>query len=398
MQRGKALPGSWGRAPSWFFSALLKEAEGRSEATGAATAPVALVPTESPAGRPPKGVIGGKGVQAACGLSRLPAGAPGGLQTLTRSGKVLGEHFGTPKPYNGHMKFGLSIEKKNATNIGQVRGHNHREHATRSQLPERAWFNEKASNTLVEWREELLDQAKGLAKRKDAVLAIELSIQVGNQTDWREAPDEACPEGRPKSGKSAKMNALIVGVREAIKAEIGADRVVSAVLHMDESTPHIQLVFVPVIDGKLNAKHWVGGAVKCAQLREGIHRHVNAKLPCEYMKGAPGGAPHDSMKAAGKTDAPGGLVASMKSKIQQLEQKVQTLFSQLKSEQKKVRLLKVESDDLAEKAMKKIQVLEAELRQLKPPVPPPLKSQPTEPVDALARPVEVSKRPPALRL
>jgi hypothetical protein len=270
------------------------------------------------------------------------------------------------------MKFSLSIEKKNAANIGQVRGHNHREHPTRSQLPERAWFNAKGSHTIVEWRDQVLDQAKGLAKRKDAVLAVELSIQVGNQTDWREAPDEACPEGRPKGGNTAKMNALMAGVREAIKAEIGAYRVVSAVLHMDESTPHVQVVFVPVIEGKLNAKHWVGGAAKCAQLRERIHRHVNAQLPCEYTKGAPGGAPHDSMKAAGKPDAPGALT-KLKNKVQELEQKVQLLFSQLKGEQKKRAKLQAEYDEFTEKVAKrdqaqraKIVTLQAEIEQLRP--------------------------------
>jgi hypothetical protein len=50
-----------------FIEIYFEEAEGRSAATGAATAPVTLIPTESPAGRPPKGVIGDKGVRAACG-------------------------------------------------------------------------------------------------------------------------------------------------------------------------------------------------------------------------------------------------------------------------------------------------------------------------------------------
>lgn len=266
------------------------------------------------------------------------------------------------------MKFGLAIEKKNAANIGQAKGHNCREHPTASQLPQRAWFNSKATHTLVDWRDEVLDQAKKLAKRKDAVLAIEISIQVGNQTDWRDLPDEACPEGRPKRGNTAKINALLAGARDALKAEIGAERIISAVLHMDESTPHVQVVFAPIMDGKLNAKHWVGGAAKCAQMRERMWAHINHHIPCSYTKGSPGGAPHEPNKAAGKPDAPGGLMAALKSKIQQLEQQVQTLFSQLKAEHRKALKLKAENDDFTEKAMKRMQAMQADITRLTPKV------------------------------
>lgn len=46
---------------------------------------------------------------------------------------------------------------------------------------------------------------------------------------------------------------------EFIKQEVGEDRIISAVVHMDESTPHMQLVFCLINkDGKLSAKSILG--------------------------------------------------------------------------------------------------------------------------------------------
>lgn len=46
---------------------------------------------------------------------------------------------------------------------------------------------------------------------------------------------------------------------EFIKQEVGEDRIISAVVHMDESTPHMHLVFCPINkDGKLSAKSILG--------------------------------------------------------------------------------------------------------------------------------------------
>lgn len=264
------------------------------------------------------------------------------------------------------MKFTLGIDKKNRGNIGQAQGHNARSHATKSQLPKPAWLTPKGLHTIKAWDAKLVDEAKDLAKRKDAVLAIELVFQVGNQTDWREVPDREHPEGKPRRGNSARMNALIAGVNAAVASEIGWDRVISAELHTDESSPHLHVIFAPIQEGKLQQKHWVDGPKMCGQLRERLHAQVTKHLPCEYTKGAAGGEPHDPEKAAGKrTNA--GEVASLKTTIAMLEQQVQTLFSQLKAEQKKGLRERAEMDDFTDKAAKRIEALQAELTRLKPP-------------------------------
>ena len=86
------------------------------------------------------------------------------------------------------MKFTFAVAKMSKADIGRAQGHNLRLHETSSQLPKRAWFTESPMHTKVEWDQGKLDAASALAKRKDAVVAIEFIIQVGNQTDWREDP------------------------------------------------------------------------------------------------------------------------------------------------------------------------------------------------------------------
>lgn len=270
------------------------------------------------------------------------------------------------------MKFGMAIEKKNSGNIGQAQGHNSRHHATNSQAPKAAWLTDKGHHTLQEWDADLLAKAKGLAKRKDAVFAVELIIQVGNQTDWREPPTAEHQHGPRKAGNSKKMNAFIAGVKAAALSEFGADRIISIEMHTDESTPHCHIIFAPILEGKLNAKYWTGGAARCAQLRERLYEKVNQHIECSYTKGAAGGEPHDRRKAAGGTLSPANVneTNALRAVVDKLRQQVQTLFSELKAEFQKAKKLKAENDDFAEKAMKRMEALQAEIKRLSPSPPP----------------------------
>jgi ElaB/YqjD/DUF883 family membrane-anchored ribosome-binding protein len=264
------------------------------------------------------------------------------------------------------MKFTLAVEKKNRSNIGTVEGHNSRAHPTSSQLPESAWFTPQGWHQVIAFDKNLMEKSKGLAKRKDAVLAVEMVIGVGNQTDWRDLPTAEHPYGKPKPGASAKLNALVAGVKAAAIAEFGKERIISVDLHTDESTPHVHLVFAPINEGKLQAKKWLDGPAAVGFLREKIHAHVNKTIPCDYEKGAPGGAPHDASKAAGGVNAPKpepgfiektadkltgrSVIEQLKATIAGLNQQLQTMFSKLKSAEKRA------ADELAlrEKAIKKM--------------------------------------------
>jgi hypothetical protein len=179
-----------------------------------------------------------------------------------------------------------------------------------------------------------------MSKRKDAVVGIDIVIQVGNQLDWRDPPTKDYPEGKPKAKKPADLNALAKAGKAWLEAEFGAENVVSIEVHTDESTPHLQAVVIPRKDGKLQAKAWMDGPAKLAQLRERAYKAVNRLIPCEYDKGAPGGKPHDPSKAAGNEPQPGLIErltgwkplrdenAQLRARVAQLEQ---ALYSRKKA-------------------------------------------------------------------
>ena len=257
------------------------------------------------------------------------------------------------------MKFTMAIEKKNKVSIGRSEGHNTRLHNTTSQLPQSAWLTPKGHHAVTEWRADQLEVAKGLAKRKDAVVAVELIIQVGNQTDWREMPTAEHPEGRPKRGMMQTMRELGAAAYEAAVREFGAENIVGVDLHTDESTPHVHIVVTPIRDGKLQAKAWLDGAQKCAALRERVWEVVSARIDCDYERGAPGGAPHDASKAAGGVKArqpEKGLLGGVKKlvtqsqKIGDLLEEIAGLKSQLQALFSRTKRLEKEKERETERA------------------------------------------------
>jgi DNA repair exonuclease SbcCD ATPase subunit len=202
------------------------------------------------------------------------------------------------------LSFSFAIDKMQAPAAGRAEGHNVRLHPTESQLRKEAWFTPEGRHVVAPWRAEVLERAKKLAKRKDAVHAIQFVIQLGNQTDWRYEPEHDFQEGRPIPSIAEPINLAAKGIREWVTKEFGDDNCVGIDLHTDESSPHFHVVVTPIKDGKLQAKAWMDGPSKVAALRKRAWQAVNAHVACEYTPGAPGGAPHDPGKAAGKIPVP----------------------------------------------------------------------------------------------
>lgn len=85
----------------------------------------------------------------------------------------------------------------------------------------------------------------GCKVRKDSVKLVETLIT-------------ASPDFMNKLSEKEKRE-YFERATEFIKQEVGEDRIISAVVHMDESTPHMHLVFCPINkDGKLSAKSILG--------------------------------------------------------------------------------------------------------------------------------------------
>jgi hypothetical protein len=101
-------------------------------------------------------------------------------------------------------------------------------------------------------------------RRKDAVLAIEYLVT-------------ASPEAM--AGRSrADQDAYLQDALAWLKARHGAENVVYAGIHRDETTPHLYAYVVPLDEkGKLNAKKWLGGAKALGQMQTDFANQVGAK-------------------------------------------------------------------------------------------------------------------------
>ncbi|MBQ9737472.1 MAG: plasmid recombination protein [Clostridia bacterium] len=59
-----------------------------------------------------------------------------------------------------------------------------------------------------------------------------------------------------------------------IYRNFGKENVVNIALHLDETTPHITCQTLAIYNGKLNAKHFTGGAEKCSKLQDDYAKAV----------------------------------------------------------------------------------------------------------------------------
>ena len=67
----------------------------------------------------------------------------------------------------------------------------------------------------------------------------------------------------------------------------GEDNIISAVVHLDERTPHMHVCFVPITkDGKLSSKTVIGGPAGLVKLQDDFYSHMLYKFP-ELQRGIP---------------------------------------------------------------------------------------------------------------
>lgn len=59
------------------------------------------------------------------------------------------------------------------------------------------------------------------------------------------------------------------------QARWGAENIVSCTLHLDEKTPHLHLVFVPLRNGKLQGKAIVGNRATLTAMQDSYHKEVS---------------------------------------------------------------------------------------------------------------------------
>ncbi len=139
---------------------------------------------------------------------------------------------------------------KTMAHVAGLGKHIERERETRNADSERTHLNERLAGS-GDWHADVERRLAVAPKiRKNAVLAVEHVLTASPEFFAAGSPQEQAQR------RDAWRDASMAWLRETY----GADNVVAAVMHRDETTPHIQALVVPIDSrGHLNARQFIGG-------------------------------------------------------------------------------------------------------------------------------------------
>lgn len=172
------------------------------------------------------------------------------------------------KPQYGILRFA----KYKGPEIGRIEAHNERTKEIYESNPdvdtERSKYNFHLVKPNGKYRAEAEKQIAevGCRTRTDSVRVVETLIT-------------ASPEFF-KDKKKAQVKEYFEYALKFILKHVPQERILSAVIHVDEKTPHMHLSFVPITDdGRLSAKDIVGNRKKLIWWQDEFWKHMVKKYP-----------------------------------------------------------------------------------------------------------------------
>ena len=214
-----------------------------------------------------------------------------------------------PKAQYGILRFA----KYKGPEIGQIEAHNERTKESYASNPDIDTSRSKLNYNLLtpppKYRAEAERQIReaGCRTRKDSVRLVETLIT-------------ASPEFF--QGKSQKeIQGYFERALEFMKTKQDPNTFVSAVVHMDEKTPHMHLCFVPITeDGRLSAKDIVGNKKKLTKWQDEFWSYMVKKYP-DLERG-------ESASETGRTHIPP-RIFKQATRMRRLEQKLRELLGSI---------------------------------------------------------------------
>ena len=166
----------------------------------------------------------------------------------------------------------LRFAKYKGPEIGHIESHNERTKEKYASNPDvdmsRSHLNFHLVTPLRKYRAEAEKQIAeaGCRTRSDSVRVVEALVT-------------ASPEFF-KGKKKGEIKAYFQEALDFIREHQDQKTIISAVVHMDEKTPHMHLCFVPLTeDGRLSAKEIVGNKKKLTQWQDRFWEHMVKKYP-----------------------------------------------------------------------------------------------------------------------
>ena len=158
----------------------------------------------------------------------------------------------------------------------------------------------------------------GCRVRKDSVTAVEVLIT-------------ASPEFFEKKSRKEIREFFSYAV-EFVKSKQNPNTYISAVVHVDEKTPHMHFCFVPITaDGRLSAKEIIGNKKRLTQWQDEFWSHMVKKYP-DFERG-------ESASLTGRTHIPPRLfkqaarLTRQKDKLMELISEMNALNAKAKSKE-----------------------------------------------------------------
>ena len=183
----------------------------------------------------------------------------------------------------------LRFAKYKGPDIGRIEAHDERTKDKYASNPDVDTSRSRLNFHLVKpsrsYRAEAEKQISeaGCRARKDSVRVVETLIT---------ASPEFFQGKKPREVKEFFEYAV-----EFIQSKQSPEAIISAVVHVDEKTPHMHLCFVPLTpDGRLSAKDIVGNKKKLTQWQDDFWKHMVKKYP-DFERG-------ESASETGRTHIP----------------------------------------------------------------------------------------------
>ena len=183
----------------------------------------------------------------------------------------------------------LRFAKYKGPEIGRIEAHDERAKEKYASNPDvdtsRSGLNFHLVKPCRSYRAEAEKQISeaGCRARKDSVRVVETLIT---------ASPEFFQGKKPREVKEFFKYAL-----DFIQSKQSPETIISAVVHVDEKTPHMHLCFVPLTaDGRLSAKDIIGNKKKLTQWQDEFWKHMVKKYP-DFERG-------ESASETGRTHIP----------------------------------------------------------------------------------------------
>lgn len=147
--------------------------------------------------------------------------------------------------------------------IGHIAGslsHTFRTRETPNADQARAHLNENSGPETPEAIQQAIKDRLPEKHRSDAVLCIEYLITAS-----------------PEHFKQDDGRQYFEDAKRWLEERHGAENIVSTHVHRDETTPHLVAYVVPLKDGKLNAKHFLGGKVALREMQTEFAQQVGLR-------------------------------------------------------------------------------------------------------------------------